>query len=527
MSATIEQEKSIHKSSPTIWFTGVLISALLVWMFSPELRYMVSQWDSVEEFSYGYLIPVVVLFLLWQKSDVLARMEFEGSWLGVVVIVLGASMYAIGQLSTINVIAQYAFLIVLYGVILAFMGWRGFKIITMPLLILVFMIPLPQFFFAQLSSQFQLMSSEIGVAVIRLFGISVFLEGNVIDLGIYKLQVVEACSGLRYLFPLMVFGFILAYFFKAAWWKRTIVFLSTIPITIFMNSFRIGVIGVTVNYWGEEMAEGFLHDFEGWVIFMASTVILAFEIWLFARLSKDKRPLRQVFGLELPASTPKNAEVKNRALKKQFLTALVVVGVFSVASASMPEREEVVPSRADFGEFPLSLGDWKGKSDRLDQIYVDVLKFNDYALINYVDGNKQLINFYVAYYASQRGGQSAHSPRSCLPGGGWKIASLKQQAIPETQVNGNPLTINRAMIEKGDEKQLVYYWFQQRGRVIDNEYLVKWYLFWDALTRNRTDGALVRITTPVRAGDSVYAVDQRLTKFAQKVNPLLNDYIPL
>ena len=74
MSATIEQEKSIHKSSPTIWFTGVLISALLVWMFSPELRYMVSQWDSVEEFSYGYLIPVVVLFLLWQKSDVLARM---------------------------------------------------------------------------------------------------------------------------------------------------------------------------------------------------------------------------------------------------------------------------------------------------------------------------------------------------------------------------------------------------------------------------------------------------------------------
>jgi exosortase D (VPLPA-CTERM-specific) len=527
MSATVAQDKYIHKASPSIWFSVALISALLIWAFSNELSYMVSQWDSVQEFSYGYLIPVVVLFLLWQKSDVLTRMEFEGSWLGVVVIGLGAALYAVGQLSTINVIAQYAFLVVLYGIVLAFMGLRGFKIISMPLLILVFMIPLPQFFFAQLSSQFQLVSSEIGVAVIRLFGISVFLEGNVIDLGTYKLQVVEACSGLRYLFPLMVFGFILAYFFKASWWKRAVIFLSTIPITILMNSFRIGVIGVTVNYWGEKMAEGFLHDFEGWVIFMTSTAVLAFEIWIFARLSKDKRPLRQVFGLELPASPPKNADIRHRPMPKQFVTALVAVGVFSVASAGMPEREEIIPNRTDFGGFPLALENWIGKSDRLEAIYVDALKFNDYTLINYVDDNKQLINFYVAYYASQRGGQSAHSPRSCLPGGGWKITSLMQQAIPETMVNGFPLTVNRALIEMGDQKQLVYYWFQQRGRVINNEYLVKWYLFLDALTRNRTDGALVRITTQVPASENIEQADSRLIRFAQTVNPLLNDYIPL
>ena len=107
-----------------------------------------------------------------------------------------------------------------------------------PLFFLVFMIPLPNFLLNNLSTKLQLISSELGVAVIRLFDISVYLEGNVIDLGVYKLQVVEACSGLNYLFPLMSLSFIMADLYKAPFWKRAIVFLSSIPITIIMNSFN-------------------------------------------------------------------------------------------------------------------------------------------------------------------------------------------------------------------------------------------------------------------------------------------------
>ena len=149
---------------------------------------------------------------------------------------------------------------------------------------LFFTIPLPKFLYNNLSSQLQLISSEIGVWFIRLFDISVYLEGNVIDLGNYKLQVVEACSGLRYLFPLMTLGFIAAYFFKGAFWKRAIIFLSSIPITVLMNSLRIGMIGVTVEYWGVAAAEGLLHDFEGWVVFMACTAVLVLEMWVLAHV---------------------------------------------------------------------------------------------------------------------------------------------------------------------------------------------------------------------------------------------------
>ncbi|TCV79110.1 VPLPA-CTERM-specific exosortase XrtD [Sulfurirhabdus autotrophica] len=353
-----------------------------------------------------------------------------------------------------------------------------------------------------------------------------FLEGNVIDLGTFKLQVVEACSGLRYLFPLLTLGFIAAYFFKGSFWKRAVIFLSSIPLTVFMNSFRIGVIGVTVDNWGPAMAEGFLHDFEGWVVFMACTFVLVAEMWVLAKIGKDKMPLREAFGLEFPAPSPKDAIAQYRKFTKPFIASALVVLVVASLSTMLPERVEVPPHRIDFSEFPLSVGDWQGKGDRLDQIYIDALKFDDYIIADFVDKNQQAVNFYVAYYASQRKGESAHSPRTCIPGGGWKITSLTQRDINGVKVAGHPLVVNRLVIEMGETKQLVYYWFQQRGRVITNEYLVKWYLFWDALTRNRTDGSLVRLTALIQPGEDIALADAQLTAFAKAVNPELKKYIP-
>src|SRR5262249_17017045 len=135
---------------------------------------------------------------------------------------------------------------------------------------------------SQLSWRLQLISSELGGLFIRLFGVPVYLTGNIIDLGTYKLQVAEACSGLRYLYPLLGLGFPAAYLFQAPHWQRALVFLSTIPITIVMNSFRIGMVGVLVDRWGMAMADDVLHFFEGWVIFLACAAILAGEIYLLA-----------------------------------------------------------------------------------------------------------------------------------------------------------------------------------------------------------------------------------------------------
>lgn len=516
----------VWKESPLIWLTFACVAGLIGFIFFEGLSELERIWEIKEEYSYGYMIPFITLFLIWQRKDLLERVSFNGSWAGFALVVLGFALFMLGNLSTLFLIIQYSFLVVMLGLALAFCGWRGFKIIAVPLLFLAFMIPLPSFFLTEISTRLQFLSSEIGVWVIRLFGISVFLEGNVIDLGSLKLQVVEACSGLRYLFPLMTLGFMAAYFFKAAFWKRTLVFLSTIPVTVLMNSFRIGLIGVTVEFWGKEMAEGFLHDFEGWAVFMACTAVLVVEMWLLSRIGKNRLPLREAFGLELPANTPVGAEVHARTLPKSYLAATLVVVAVAAATLFMPERVEIQPQRKDFSEFPLEVGKWKGKGDRIEQIYLKELKLDDYLLADFVDEQGKPINFYMAYYASQRKGESAHSPRTCIPGGGWKMVGLAEHVVEGVTMNGRPLVVNRAVIQMGEQKQLTYYWFQQRGHVITNEYLVKWLIFWDALTRNRTDGALIRLVAPVLPGEDIAVVEKRMQAFTREVSGKLSSFVP-
>jgi EpsI family protein len=162
----------------------------------------------------------------------------------------------------------------------------------------------------------------------------------------------------------------------------------------------------------------------------------------------------------------------------------------------------------------------------LEPVYIQALKMNDYFLADYVRTGAPPVNFYVAWYDSQRAGQSAHSPRSCIPGGGWRIDSLTQAELVDVPGPDGLLRVNRALVTFGGQQQIVYYWFQQRGRVITNEYLVKWYLFRDALTRNRTDGALVRLTTPVTDDEGISAADARLSAFAAAAVPRLHTYIP-
>jgi exosortase D (VPLPA-CTERM-specific) len=511
---------SAWRTPPLLWIILGIGLALAMWSAFGALVAMVERWSASEEYGYGYMIPAITLFLIWQRKDKLAVQPFTGSWMGVAVLVLGVLVTLIGQLSTLNSITQYGFLIMLIGGLYGLMGRAAFKVILVPILLLFLMVPLPAFLFNNLSAQLQLISSEIGVAVIRLFGVSVYLEGNVIDLGTFKLQVVEACSGLRYLFPLLALSIIASYFYQAAVWKRLVVILSSIPITVFMNSFRIGVIGVLVNIGGPRQAEGFLHDFEGWIVFMACVGLLLGEIGLLSMVGRDRRSFREVFGLELPAPLPADVVMTARAIPRQAYAILMLLVAGTVAVLMVGGRAEIVPKRLTFNTFPLSLEGWHGDPGVIDSIVLDALKLDDYIMVDYQDTSGHVVNFYVAYYASQRSGASAHSPRSCLPGGGWVTEFLH----PVTLAPG--LSANRVLISKGDSRQLVYYWFKQRDRELSNEFVVKWYLLWDALTRNRTDGALIRLTTPMQPGEEIKSADARLRAFAAVAVPRLTDYVP-
>lgn len=522
----MSEVRSYWKDSPVMIGLFMLVIAGITFAAWGSLVVMEERWATQEELGYAYIIPFVVAFFIWQNWLPLRRTEYSYSWSGLVLLLLSLFAIVLGVLSATHSITQYGYILAFISTILMFLGWPATRLVIAPLLLLLLIVPLPNFILNNMSSELQLISSQIGVWVIRLFGVSVYLEGNVIDLGKFQLQVVEACSGLRYLFPLISLSVIAAFIYQAAFWKRAIIVLSSIPITVFMNSFRIGVIGVLVEYGGIEQAEGFLHDFEGWFVFMACVAILFLEMWILVSFGSNRQKLSEVFAIEQPERLPENVAFKIREVTWPYIASIIPVVAISVIVGLVNERNEVIPGRIDFTSFPLTIGEWKGRRDKIEDFYLDELKLNDYIIADYANDSGEAVNLYLAYYNSQKSGQAAHSPRSCIPGGGWRIEDLRTVTLDNIVLSGEAIKVNRLFIKKGDYGQLVYYWFQQRGRIITNEYLVKWYLFWDALTRNRTDGALVRLTTPVGVGEDLKDADHRLIELLKQVEPILPDYIP-
>jgi exosortase D (VPLPA-CTERM-specific) len=491
---------------------------LALFTYWSGLSEAVLRWGIQEEYSHGYLIPLVALYILWEKKDLISSAVSEPLWLGVVLAFIAIGVLIVGEISALFLLIQYSFVLLLLALSLVTLG-RATKYTAAPILLLLFAIPLPYVIEVVLTAKLQLWSSSIGVSFIRLFDIPVFLEGNVIDLGVYKLQVVEACSGLRYLFPLMSLGFIAAYFYQASFWKRALVFLATIPITIFMNSFRIGAIGVLVDNWGISMAEGFLHDFEGWIIFMACALILFLLIWSLEWLTNKQVSLAKVFGV---VSIPEGGQSTNRIFQasiKPLLATIMLIIAGAAVTQFLDKRVEVSPGHVSFVNFPMKLDNWQGQHDKLDSEVIEKLGMDDYLIANYRNDKQSMpVNLYVAYYESQRKGVSPHSPRVCIPGGGWEIADLQR-----IMVNEHPA--NRVIIKKGEQRQLVYYWFQGHGRIVANEYINKWYLFLDAVFKNRTDGALVRYVTAVLPGETLEVADARVLDFMTKADAELVNYI--
>jgi exosortase D (VPLPA-CTERM-specific) len=509
---------------PVYALFGLALAGALL-LFASAIGQLYSIWNAQPEYSYGILIPVLSIFLIWRQREPLRGLPFKGSWYGLLLIGAGLALRIIGALSTMPAVVHYALLLVLYGLVLALTGPVVFRKLLMPLFILVFMVPLPPFLSEQLSTQLQLVSSQLGVLVIRAAGISVYLEGNIIDLGSYQLEVAEACSGLRYLFPLMTLAFIIAYLFGGPLWKRAIVFLSSMPISVVMNSLRIGVIGITVEHWGPKMAEGVLHEFEGWAVFMASTVVVVLLARGLSKLGPPRTARQRASTLSAATVNGTTGVAPLQTLPRSFIAAALLVAVGVTAEFTIPDSPEIAPARSEFVDFPSTLGEQAGSRDTLEQVFLDALHLDDYLLMNYRDVEGLPVNFYVAYYRSQRNGLSVHSPRLCLPGGGWKIGKFERYSLPG--VDGRTSwPVNRVLIERGGQKQLVYYWFRERGRRLTNEYSVRWYLFWDALTRNRTDGALVRLVVPIPNGTSESHADSTLSKFAALAEVSLQPYVP-
>jgi exosortase D (VPLPA-CTERM-specific) len=515
------------------WIPGLIYLVPLFGLYYSSHRVMVKWWER-GDYNYCYLVPLIVLYLIWEKRDALAALPSKATWFGFAPLVGGILLFWLGELGGEFYTLYISSWLVLFGLLWMHMGWRKFKVIIFPICFILTMFPPPNFIYFNLSLKLKLISSKLGVWVLQGLGRTAYREGNVIDLGFTQLQVVDACNGLRYLFPLIVLSLLVSYLFKSAWWKKVTIVISAIPISIFVNGLRIASVGLLYPTWGPRVAEGFFHDFSGWAIFMISFATLMGEMWLLNRLLPEKRGRDTDAGetdgvvatSDRKISIPLEGGAWSRLLgSPHFILAFLLIAVSAATSQSV-NFQEVTPISRSFAEFPLHIGQWRGRLETMDQKFLDGLRFSDYIMADYQNGSGKTVNFYTAYYDSQRKGESIHTPQSCLPGGGWVFHQSGLTDVPLAATEGAILQVNRALIQKGDKKQLAYFWFPMRGRVAHNLWEMKALNFWDALTRRRTDGALVRVITPVYSGEESDSADSRLQAFVKDVLPVLNQFLP-
>ncbi len=510
------------------WFGVAVLGAAL--FFSDGLDALVAAW-SLPEYSHGPLIPLLSgLLFLRQLKEIPTGQDLPRSrWVGFGVVLLSLCFAALGKLANISDIVAYGIIIWVYGILLVSFGWRIGWLLWPPVLHLVYMLPLPGTIYYKFSAWLQLVSSELGVYFLRVISVPVFLEGNIIDLGVYKLHVAEACSGLRYLFPILSFSYIFAVLYRGPMWHKAVLLISAAPITVVMNSVRIAVAGFIVNHYGIEWVEGFTHFFEGWVIFLVCIVILFGLARVLLMLQPKKMSLAEALDLETDGLAAQAGRIRLIEASPAMMTTAVVTLALSLAWFAMPDRS-VDPNieRDRFHLFPRTVGDWRqdGPAEMLEPHIAASLGADDYHSVQLVDASGAApVGLFMAWYADQTQG-GVHSPEICLPGGGWEIAWLERSDITERLGAETPFNLNRAIIQKGETRMMVYYWFQQRERRIAWDISAKFWLMMDGITTGRTDGALVRLTTPIRPNETDAEAEARLFDVLKGLRPEMPRFLP-
>jgi len=508
------------------WFVVLVAGSIPIFWIGMES--LGRAW-STAEYSHGPLIPLISLYLFLRelRRAPLPDPNVTDRWPGVAVIALSLSLAVFGNLTRIPDFVTYAMIIWTGGVVLTMFGWKRGIRHQLPVFHLIFMLPLPQILYWKLTIFLQGVSSELGVWFVSLAGVSVYLEGNVIDLGVYKLQVAEACSGLRYLFPILSFSYLFAILYRGPVWHKAVLLLSAAPLTVLMNSVRIGVIGILVNRYGIEQAEGFMHFFEGWIIFLICIAILFLMAVALQRLTKDPKPLSEAIDLDFQGFGSIFGRVLSIRPSAALTAGALITVIVSTAWATQGTQDFEPVERRPFAVFPRQIEGWSGTSTRLDADIEEVLGADDYLQANYLspDGG-ELVNLFVAFYDKQTEGEGIHSPEVCLPVGGWEIFTLEPYSVDMTETGYGQFEVNRAVIQKGLSKQLVYYWFEQRGKRMTSDIKAKASVIYDSLTMGRSDGALVRFVTPIGKDEDDADADARLQWFMSKSLKRLPEFVP-
>jgi len=256
------------------WLPYAILALLLIAVYYRIAAKLIYDWYTLPDYSHGFLVPLFSLFLLWDKRKVLRATPIRQSWAGLSLVVFAIIVLILGVYGVDLFTSRVSFVILMAGLVWTFAGTTMLREVRFPLLVLLLAIPFPEIIFNKITFPLQLLASRIASDILPMLGVPTLQEGNVIQLPIMKLEVAEACSGIRSLMSLFTLAVFYGYFLERSTSRRVILALAAIPIAVAANVARIVGTGLCVQYWNPDKALGFFHEFSGWVMFVVSLFCL-------------------------------------------------------------------------------------------------------------------------------------------------------------------------------------------------------------------------------------------------------------
>ena len=507
------KDGSAKRDLRNFYITIAVLLPLFVVAYWVPIKAIVRVWATDGDYSYGFLVPLISAYLFWDMRHKLNEITFKNNWgiFPLLLILVLASVYAI--LGSSGNVSRPLVPILLILFLVFCLGIAFVREFLVPLGFLIFMVPLPAYLDRTIGVFLKHISSQLGGQLLRLMGMSVFVSGNIIDLGVTKLQVVDACSGLRFVFPLVALGVVYAYFFERVRWKQIVCVVSTIPIAILTNIIRISITGILTYKYGLKMAEGFFHAFSGWAIFMVAFFFLFLE--------------GRILRFFPPRSTPKlekHSRIKdgksetgrwigrNKALWISGII-LIIVWLLSFNTGALPP----VKISGGIKSFPLKFGDWEGTEQALDPEIVAKSGAEESFSAMYSNDRKEVVSLYIGFRSSAflENENFFHSPTVCLPAAGWKEKQISTHIVKGLPKFGD-LKVTEMVIENMGATELVYFWFQTKDHATHRKDINRFHLALHAIRKDNTYDLFIRLITPIGQVRRNNGIDSRQLKRAQE-----------
>ncbi|SPD73179.1 Eight transmembrane protein EpsH [uncultured Desulfobacterium sp.] len=505
-----------------IWFQASVLFLLFICAYWIPLKGIVNTWMTNEDYSYGFIIPFISIYLFWDMRARFDGLTVKANWKISPVLFVFVLLSIYGILGSSGNISRPA-IPILFVLFAGFCFGREFlKRFILPLGFLVFMVPLPASVDRTFGVFLKSVSSKLGGEIIRLFGMSVNVSGNVIDLGVTQLQVVDACSGLRFVFPLLALGVVYAYFFEKVRWKQVFCVFSTVPIAILTNALRVGITGVLTYYYGPEMAQGFFHDFSGWLIFMVAFGFL----FVLGRLLRFLPP-SPTSGNSKGTKDSKSSDhaIKMEGGRSAFIVStllLIVVAVLGFNTQALPP----VKVMGGISSFPLAIADWKGESIPVPSDIIEASGAEESFEGFYKNSKAENVSLYIGYRSTAflENENFFHSPTVCLPSSGLTVIETKKRKV-EGVPFFNEIWVSEMVVESMGEKRLVYFWFQTKDKATYSKDINRFHLALHAIRHDNTHDLFIRPIMGFKKDENLVDAQKRMDQFVRDMMGTLNDFL--